>query len=120
MKFFLDENIPLSINNTIKNLGFKVEHTRNVGLTGSPDKEIAEYARKQNAILVTRDIEFGSRILYPKNSHYGLLILRLPFNFSAKQISENLKKFLNNINVEILVNSITILELGRYRRRMLF
>ena len=120
MKFFLDENIPLSINNTIKNLGFKVEHTRNVGLTGSSDKEIAEYARKQNAILVTRDIEFGSRILYPKNSHYGLLILRLPFNFSAKQISENLKKFLNNINVEILVNSITILELGRYRRRMLF
>ena len=69
MKFFLDENIPLSVTDSIKSLGFEVEHVRTSGLRGATDKQIAKYAQKQQAILVTKDLEFGSSILYPKDSH---------------------------------------------------
>ncbi len=119
MKFLLDENIPIFVVDIIMQLGFEVEHVRKIGLRGATDKEIAEYARNKKAILVTKDIEFGSLILYHKNSHYGLLLLRLPHYYNAKQIAEVIKKFLIKTKPEILVNSIVVLEIGRYRRRIL-
>ncbi len=119
MKFFLDENIPLSTINIFVKLNFEVEHCRNSKLVGSPDSRIAEYAKKQKAILVTRDLEFGSLLIYPRDSHYGLLILRLPNNFTAKKINDALERLLRNIKVEDLINSITVLEIGRFRVRKL-
>jgi|SRR3989338_3748197 len=119
MKFFFDANIPLSLINSIKLLGHEVAHAREIGLASAPDKEIAEYAKKQKAILLTKDLEFGNLIIYPKNSHYGLFIIRLPYSFTASQFSQIIKDFLTKINPEILMNSITILELGKYRIRKL-
>ena len=103
----------------ITKLGFEVEHCKNSKLVGSSDKLIAEYCKKQKLILVTRDLEFGSLVIYPKDCHYGLLILRLPNSFTAKKINETLVEFLKNIKIEDLINSITVLEVGRYRIRKL-
>ena len=117
MKFFLDENIPFSVTDSIKELGFEVEHARTSDLRGAPDKKIAEYARKQQSILITKDLEFGSSILYPKGSHYGLLILRLPNQWAADKVIKAIKEFLTKIDPQELVNSITVLEIGKYRMR---
>lgn len=117
MKFFLDENMPLSVANSLKELNFEVEHARTSGLRGAPDKQIAEYARKQQAILVTKDLEFGSSILYPKGSHYGLLILRLPHKWTPEKVTKALKEFLTKIDTKRLTKAITILEVGKYRIR---
>jgi predicted nuclease of predicted toxin-antitoxin system len=88
-------------------------------LRGFDDNKIVEYAKEKEAILVTKDIEFGSIILYPKDFHYGLLILRLPYFFTGKQIANVLKKFLEEVDVEMLVGNRTVLELGRYRMKEL-
>lgn len=117
MKFFLDENLPLSIADLIRKLGFEVEHAIAVGLKGASDKQIAEFARKRKAILVTKDVEFSSSIIYPKGTHYGLLILRLPHQWITEKIAETLKEFLTKIEVKKLVDAVTILEVGRYRIR---
>jgi len=119
MKFFLDENIPFSVTDIIKRLNFKAEHTINVGLRGATDKEIANYAKKTGAILITKDLDFGSTLSYPKDSHYGLLILRLPSYFNTKQISNAIKDFLEKIDPKILIGAITVLEIGKYRARHL-
>ena len=119
MKFFLDENIPISTREILTKLGFEVEHCKNSKLKGSSDKLIAEYCKKQKLVLVTRDLEFGSLLIYPKEYHYGLLVLRLPNSFTAKKINETMEEFLKNIKYEELINSITILEVGRYRVRKL-
>jgi|SRR3989338_10262719 len=111
--------MPLSAIDLFIKLGFEVEHCRKSKLIGKSDKKIAEYAKKQKAILVTRDLEFGSIIIYPENSHYGLIILKLPNHFTANKIIEGLEKFLKEINIEELVNTITVLEVGRYRIRKL-
>ncbi len=117
MKFFLDENMPSSVADIIKKLGFEVEHARICGLRGASDKQIAEHARKHQAILVTKDLEFGSSILYPKDSHYGLLVLRLPYKWTSEKVIKTLKEFLTKTDLQKLINSITILEIGRYRTR---
>lgn len=119
MKFFLDENLPLSLEESIKKLGFEVKHARTVGLNGATDKTIANYAKKKESILITKDLEFGNLIIYPKNSHYGLIILRLSHNLTTEKITKILKEFLTKIDIQKLVNSIIILELGSYRIRKL-
>ena len=117
MKFFLDENVPLSILDLMRVLGFEAEHARNTNLRGAADAEIADYAKKQKVILITKDLEFGSLLLYPKGSHYGLIIIRLPHYFTTTQITRSLKELLSKPLK--FVNAITILERGRYRVRKL-
>jgi len=117
VKFFLDENIPNSSIEVLEELGYEVEHARTAGFKGSSDDEIARYAKEEEAILVTRDLDFGNVLWYPEGSHHGVLIIRLPHDYTAKQITEKIKEFVEKIEVEKLVGHITILELGRYRMR---
>jgi len=54
-KFFLDENLPTSLCETLRDLGHECKHVRDVGLTGASDEIIAEYAKSKTLILVTKD-----------------------------------------------------------------
>lgn len=119
MRFFLDKNIPMSLLVLLKEKNYAVEHARITFPTETSDEKIATYANKNSAILVTKDLEFGSKLLYPKRSHYGLVIIRLPYYFNAKQITYSFEELLKSINPEQLKGSISILELGRYRIRKL-
>ena len=118
LNFFLDENIPSSIAKMLLSLGHKVEHAR-TKMQGYLDEQIALYAKQNNAILITKDLELGSPLIYPVGSHYGLIIIRTPLHFTAKQITEMLKEFIESIDCHDLINSIVTLELGRYRIRKL-
>lgn len=119
MKLFLDENVPRSIIRELLELGFETEHAAEVGLRGATDKEIASCAKKQKAILVTKDLEFGSLIAYPPGTHYGLIILRLSPSAGTAEISRALKEFLTSIKPQNLPGYMYVLELGHYRVREL-
>ena len=73
----------------------------------------------QNAILITKDIEFGNHIMHPRGAHHGLIVLRLPYKFITKDIARILKIFLTNIDSAKLAGKISIIEVGRYRIREL-
>ena len=117
MNLLLDENIPRSAVKELRALGIKVEHASEIGLKGAIDKEIAAYAKKQDAILITKDLEFGSLLVYPKGSHYGLIVLRVPHHLTAQHNIKILKNFLQDIKTQNLAGKIIVLELGRYRTR---
>ena len=116
MKFFLDACMPYSSKEIFQKYG-EVTHARDIGMTGATDKAIIQYALKNKAILVTKDLDFGNTLLYPIESHFGVIILRTPFYFTAKQINNVLIEFLSSVNIEELKNAVTIVELGRYRIR---
>ena len=115
MKFFLDKNIPKSIMIFLQEEAHEVENARIIFPQETSDNKIAEYARKNNAILITRDLDFGNPIIYPNEAHYGLIIIRYPYYFIASQITSNFKQFLKSINPKELKGHITILELNKYR-----
>ncbi|MEM2088311.1 MAG: hypothetical protein QXF52_06515 [Thermoproteota archaeon] len=50
---------------------------------------------------------------------FGLLLVRLPYYFTASKIKKVFNEFLKEIDAKELVNSITVLELGRYRIKKL-
>jgi predicted nuclease of predicted toxin-antitoxin system len=117
MRLFLDENIPLSVCDALQHDGYDVEHVRQVGLRGAVDIKIAAYAKKQQAILVTKDLEFGNVMVHPIGNHFGVIILRFPHHFRAADIHRLLTQFLGKVDVNNLAHSITVLEVGKYRIR---
>lgn len=117
MKFFLDANIPYSALQVFEELKLEVTHARDVGLNRAPDKEIADYAARNRSILVTKDLEFANRALFPPETHYGLIILRLPPNFKASQFASALNEFLKSVDINALEKSVAIVKLGSYRIR---
>ena len=117
MKFLLDADMPKSTADIIRSFGYDVEDVRDIGLGGAKDKEIIEHALKNERIIVTRDIDFGEVLRYPK--HPGAIIFRLPYTFIAEKINERVKKFFETVDEKDIKNTIIIVELARYRRRPL-
>ena len=117
MKFVLEENIPFSVMDFLLSKKYEVVHIRQSELRGASDKKISEYAKKEKAILITRDVEMASSLLYPPGAHYSLIVLRLPYYFNHKQIVKFFGEFLDNFDVRDLIGKVIILELDKYRLR---
>ena len=58
MNFLLDENVPLSIKKTIKELGHKVLTLHEENKLGIRNGDVAELALLKNAIVITLDSDF--------------------------------------------------------------
>lgn len=117
LKFLLDADMPRSSAEVIRALGLDVEDVRDLGMRYSADIDIIEYAQKDGRVVVTRDLDFGSVLQYP--THPGTIILRLPSEYTAREINDALREFLRSVKRQILKEAIVIVEIGRYRRRPL-
>ena len=58
MRFIVDENLPLSLASWLGEQGHEAEHTSALGLNAMPDLDIARYARRTDAVIVTKDSDF--------------------------------------------------------------
>lgn len=115
MKFLLDANMPYSTLDVLKSLGHECFHARKIGLSDAEDSKIFDYAVINNLMLITKDLDFGNRNIFNIKKSIGIIIIRLPFYFIAKQINNSLIKFLNEVKIEDIENKITILQLGRFK-----
>ena len=116
-KFLLDADMPRSSAEAIRSLGFDVQDVRDIGMRYAKDQEIIDFALETGRVVITRDLDYGEILRYPR--HPGAIILRLPTGFIAKEVNETLMDFLNSAKNDIFQNAIIIVELSRYRRRPL-
>lgn len=119
MRFLLDANLPYSSLAVFKDLGLDAQHVSDLGLKAADDERIMAHAAKTRQIVVTRDLDFGTLAVHLNAPTEGVVILRLPFSFTAREISAALKAFLSAVDTRRLKNSIAIVEVGRYRIRKL-
>ena len=117
MKFFLDVNIPYSALKIFEELNLESSHARDVGLSRAGDKEIADYAKKKESILITKDLEFANTNMFPPGMHEGLIIIRLPTFFKAIQFVNVLRDFLSSVDINELKQAVAIVKIGKYRIR---
>src|SRR3989338_8167732 len=117
MRFFLDTNIPYSALMVFEELKLESTHARDVGLSRASDRDIADYARKNGSMLLTKDLEFANTNLFPFGSHEGLIVMRLPTFFKASQFVNVLRDFLASININDLNKAVAIVKPGKYRIR---
>ncbi len=117
MKFLIDADSPHSLVDIFNNCGHQAAHVRDI-IGSATDDEILEFANKNNYVIVTRDLGFAAMFLEKKG--LGLILTRLPYYFTVDKINKIFEEFLKEIDVKELVDSIIIIELGRYRIRKLF
>lgn len=118
MKFLLDANMPRSAASVLRELGHEVEDVRDFLPDGSDDATVAAHARAGKSILVTRDFDFADIRNYPPKDFAGIIVLELPDDTIAAQVTESLRMFL--IRTDLLVRlpgRLAVVESWRVRFR---
>ena len=60
MKFIVDMNMSAKWVQVLVDAGYEAQHWSTIGDTAAPDTEIAEVARVQTAVVLTRDLDFSA------------------------------------------------------------
>lgn len=94
MRFMLDANMPRSTAALIREAGHEVAEVRECLPSGAPDEQVAQLARQEQRVLVTRDFDFADIRNYPPHQYPGLIVLELPDDATARQVNQTVTMFL--------------------------
>jgi predicted nuclease of predicted toxin-antitoxin system len=118
MRFLIDANLPRSAIGALLARGHHVEFARDIGLAAAPDTRIAERARQTSAAILTRDLDFADVRHYPPEQYGGIVVLRVPDHFTAREIVTVLERFLAEPRfIDNLSGRIAIVDENRVRFR---
>jgi len=118
VRFLIDANLPRLTAALLRSLGHQVEFARDIGLAAAPDQDIAAHAKRTDAVLLTRDLDFSNIRQYPPQDHPGLVILRMPDDAKAAAIGEVVARFVRQRTfLDAVKGRIAIVEVDRVRFR---
>lgn len=118
MRFLVDEDLPRSIGNLLRQYGHEAIDVRDIDLRGARDTEVAAYAQNQGLCLVTGDYGFSDVRNYPPGEYFGLVILHIPGKATASLIRNLLEGLLRQSKlISQLPGRLAIVEFGRVRIR---
>ena len=110
-KFLADENIAPKVIRALRAEGFQVQDVYELDLVSAPDKEILKIARKENAVILTHDKDFGNLIRQPDQLHGGVILLRFR-NQSPNNVIKHLIPFLQAIREKNLQYKLIVMREG--------
>ena len=71
MRFVLDANMPRSAAVLLERSGRDTVHVRDTALKHATDERIAQFARTEQRVIVTRDLDFADVCRYPPEGSPG-------------------------------------------------
>jgi predicted nuclease of predicted toxin-antitoxin system len=118
LRFLVDASLPRSAADSIRNLEHEAFDVRDIGLGSATDEVIADRARTEKQVLVTRDFDFADIRNYPPADYPGIVVLDLPNHATATQVVKALESFVSKKDwLELLPGRLAIVELTRVRFR---
>jgi predicted nuclease of predicted toxin-antitoxin system len=81
LQILVDEDLPRPTAKLLQSLHIDAIDLRDIGLRGSTDAEVFEYAQEHEMVVISRDREFGNVLKYPPGSHHGIIWVNLPYTF---------------------------------------
>jgi predicted nuclease of predicted toxin-antitoxin system len=118
MHFLVDEDLPRSTVNLLRQHGHEATDIRDTGLRGAIDADIAVYVQRNGYCLLSGDMGFADIRNYPPGKYSGIVVLHLPAKATSSTILTLLKSLL--VQTEIinqLKGKLAIVEAGRVRIR---
>jgi predicted nuclease of predicted toxin-antitoxin system len=85
MRFLVDENVGPAVSRWLRRKGHDVFSVYEQA-PGIDDDTVLEKERSENRILITNDKDFGDKVYREKQSHRGVILLRLDDERSSKKI----------------------------------
>lgn len=89
MKFLFDENVQNSFKKELEKFGYKDIKRINDFKKGITDKEVFEYAQKEERIIVTIDTDFYE---WKKDKHFGIISLSGKLKTPIKTMVQAIKQ----------------------------
>lgn len=115
--FVIDEDMPRSTGKALKNCGYEVKDIRDHGLRGASDHEIYQFAKRNEAVLITGDLGFGNILRFPIGSHFGIVVARFPNEVTPKEINRQLLERIRDLAESDFKGNLIIIEPGQIRIR---
>ena len=117
VRFLIDEDCPLSLDNLLNSKGYDTIHVKTSRLSGTKDPELFIFAQEQQRIIISRDLGWANIKNYPPSSHCGLIILRVPFEAIAMEIRQVVEQFIDLVDISEIVGATVIVDKNKYRIR---
>jgi predicted nuclease of predicted toxin-antitoxin system len=116
IKFLADENIPFPVVEFLRERGFDVQEATEGGIHGVSDDTIMQSARQSGRVLLTFDKHFANILVYPPDSHFGVIRIRI----HPPLIDDVIKAFdqlLQKLDTETITGTLIVLEREGFRVR---
>src|SRR5687768_13723571 len=114
MDFLLDMPVSPSLVKVVESFGFTGIHIADLGLHKSPDSEILQLARDENAIIITADHDFPQLLALSAAEGPGIILFR-GGNYSDEEMRQLLERVLETIPLETLRVSVSVVDKKRIR-----
>ncbi len=118
MKFLVDMPLSPKTVQFLKNMGQEAVRVSELGMAKSKDREIFDYAEKNDMIILSADLDFGTILANTHSCKPSVIIFRLR-NPSPEHVNSLLFSNLSSIEVEIIKGAIVIIEDSEIRIRKL-
>ncbi len=115
LKFVIDEDLPYSTGDLLQKQGHEIIDIKDSELRGSDDREVYNFAQKEEAILLTGDKGFGNILWFPSNLHFGIVIAHFPNEMSSEEMNKQISKEFKSLSKKDFMGNLIILEPGRIR-----
>jgi len=73
LRLLADQNMPVEIIEELKHARYQIVSVYEMGLSGHPDENIREYARKKNRVILTSDKDFWDERKHPIQKCFGII-----------------------------------------------
>lgn len=117
MLFLIDEDMPRSMAKILAQAGYKAIDVRDTNLRGAQDKDIFTFACQNQATIITADVGFAGLSYKTSIDHYGLILLRIPNEFTITKTNELLLSSLHILREDDIVGNIVVIEPRKIRIR---
>ncbi|NJD78354.1 MAG: hypothetical protein FIB08_14885 [Candidatus Methanoperedens sp.] len=118
MKFLVDMPLSPKTVNFLKNMGYVAIRVSELGMAKSKDRDIFDYAKKNDMIILSADLDFGTILAFTHSSKPSVVIFRL-YDPSPEHVNSLLSSNLSNIEKELIKGAIVIIEDTEIRIREL-
>jgi len=102
----------------LRKLGYEIRGVAEAGLKGCQDDEVVNLAVRENRIIITHDLGFGSVYYFSKRGYVGIIILRI-YPPTVEEANHILKNFLRRVDLEKEKLTKCLIMLNRRRYRVL-
>lgn len=118
MKFLADMGISQSTVMWLRGNGHDAIHIRDAAMKSAPDLEIVAKAKKEERIVLTCDLDFGTIMSVSEEKYPSVIILRLE-NETPANVNRRLEQVLEESSSSLKEGAIIVVEDSRHRVRLL-
>ena len=118
MRILIDMNLSPQWKEYLRNHSIDAVHWSEVGTGKEPDSVIMEYARVNNFVLLSHDLDFGALLAHSNEKGPSVIQVRL-HNIVPKQFGKELVEILKQTEESLKEGVLIVVDENKRRMRML-